>query len=62
MRHIPVPPDAGDYRACAVVLARREMVGVLLNAANRPDQPPQIAAALRECAAIYEGTYDDVRD
>ncbi len=53
MRDIPVPPDAGDYWACAVVLARREMVGVLLDAANRPDQPPQIAAALRQCASIY---------
>ena len=56
MRDIPVPPDAGDYWAAAVVLARREMVGVLLEAANRSDQPPQIAAALRQCASIYEGT------
>ena len=57
-----MPLNESDLWAGAVHLARREMVQVLLTAADDPEQKPEVAAALRECASIYEGTHDDVRD
>ena len=48
---VPLTPD--DYWAYALMLARRELAKILLEAADEQTMP-EVAAALRQAAAIFE--------
>ena len=47
-----VPLTPGDYWAGALMLARRDLAQILRDFADK--QEPELAEALRECAAIFE--------